>query len=54
MAANSNMIPKLKLALTDNVVRFSNPKETSLNDRVRDMLHEIFEGYEEFLGCTPD
>ncbi len=54
MAANSNMVPKLKLALIDNTVPLSKSRETSLNERVRDVLQEIFEGYEEFLGCTPD
>jgi hypothetical protein len=54
MAANSNIVPEVKLALNDNTVPFSKPREMSLNERVRHLLQEIFEGYEEFLGCTPD
>jgi hypothetical protein len=54
MAANPNIVPELKRTMGDNVVPFSKPKETSLNERVRHVLREIFEGYEEFLGCTPD
>jgi hypothetical protein len=54
MAANSNIVPEVKLARNDNAVPFSEPRETSLNERVRHVLQEIFEGYEEFLGWTPD
>lgn len=54
MAANSNMVPEVKLMLIQNTAPFAKPKETSLNERIRHVLQEIFEGYEEFLGCTPD
>lgn len=54
MAAHSNIVPGVKLALNDDTAPLSKRKETSLNERVRHVLQEIFEGYEEFLGCTPD
>jgi hypothetical protein len=54
MAANPNIVPPLKRALNDNIMPFSKPRETSLNQRIYNLLREIFEGYEEFLGRTPD
>jgi hypothetical protein len=30
------------------------PERTDLRRRIESLLHEIFEGHEEFLGCTPD
>jgi len=30
------------------------PKTAGQKPQVRDMVAEIFQGYEEFLGCTPN
>jgi hypothetical protein len=30
------------------------PEHASLRLRIESLLREIFEGHEEFLGCTPD
>lgn len=54
MAANPNIVPQLKLALENKSIPFPKPGETSLNRRIHDLLQEIFEGHEEYLGCTPD
>jgi hypothetical protein len=54
MAANPTIIPQLKLARENKSVPFPKPMETSLSQRIHNLLQEIFEGYEEFLGCTPD
>ncbi len=54
MAANPNIVPEMKLVLNDKSVPASRPSQTSVNQRIRNLLQEIFEGYEEFLGCTPD
>jgi hypothetical protein len=54
MAANPNIIPQLKLALNDKSVPISKPNETPLNQRIHNLLREIFEAHEEFLGYTPD
>lgn len=29
-------------------------KSAGLRQRIEVLLHKIFEGHEEFLGCTPD
>jgi hypothetical protein len=54
MAANPNIAPQVELPLTGKSVAFSKPREASLKKRIYNLLQEIFEGYEEFLGCTPD
>ncbi|MGA2356225.1 MAG: hypothetical protein ABSG02_17150 [Terriglobales bacterium] len=54
MAANPTIVPQLKLALENKRISFSKPREASLNERIHNLLQEIFEGYEEYLGCTPD
>jgi hypothetical protein len=30
------------------------PEAVDLRQRIESLLREIFEGHEEFLGCTPD
>jgi hypothetical protein len=54
MAANPNVIPRAKPALEKEIIRLCEPKRVSLKQRVRNLLVEMFKGYEEFLGWTPD
>ena len=54
MAANPNVIPRAKPALEKEIIRLCEPKRVGLKQRVRNLLVEMFKGYEEFLGWTPD
>jgi len=46
--------PEVELPVEKKPPQFHEPKPVSLKQRVRDLLVEIFEGHEEFLGWTPD
>jgi hypothetical protein len=48
--ANLNLNPKADQA----GLQISDSTGKSLLQRIEGVLHEIFEGHEEFLGCTPD
>lgn len=48
--ANVSLIPKADQA----GLQISESTPDSLLQRIEGLLHEVFEGHEEFLGCTPD
>jgi hypothetical protein len=54
MAANPNIAPQLELVPKKKNLEVLETESVSLKKRVRDLLMEIFEGHEEFLGRTPD
>ncbi|MGA7079439.1 MAG: hypothetical protein WBQ43_21955 [Terriglobales bacterium] len=54
MAANPNIAPQIERTFEQQTVRADDLWPVSLKQRVLDLLVEIFEGYEEFLGLTPD
>ncbi len=54
MAANPNVIEHAELASERESVQIAKPKPVTLKKRLRNLLHRIFEGHEEFLGRTPD
>jgi hypothetical protein len=51
MATNTILTPELKVS-TANRADESCP--VMLKQRLEKLLHEIFEGHEEYLGLTPD
>jgi len=54
MAANPNITPRVELVFEKKTVPACEPGRIGLKQRVRALLIEIFKGYEEFLGWTPD
>jgi hypothetical protein len=54
MAASPNVASQVKPVLEEKILRASDPQPVALKQRVRDLLVEIFEGYIEFLGWTPN
>jgi hypothetical protein len=54
MAANPNIAPQIERTFKQETVRADDQHPVGLTQRVFDLLLEIFEGYEEFLGWTPD
>jgi hypothetical protein len=36
------------------LIAASQPRAKSFLQRLEALLHSVFEGHEEFLGCTPD
>jgi hypothetical protein len=54
MAANPSFVPQAKLASEAQTLQIVEPSAVTLKKRIRDLLLEIFEGHEEFLGRTPD
>jgi hypothetical protein len=58
MASHSTSISELNVNINRNVVRQERATESctplTLKQRLEKLLCEIFEGYEEYLGVTPD
>jgi hypothetical protein len=62
MAASPRVAPQVEPGFEKKTLKLCEPKHSSKprpkaagqKPRVRDMVAEIFEGYEEFLGCTPN
>ncbi|HKM85460.1 MAG TPA: hypothetical protein VJW96_04585 [Terriglobales bacterium] len=62
MAASPCVAPQVKPVFKKRTLELCEPKHNpkprpktiGQKPRVRDLVAEIFEGYEEFLGCTPD
>jgi hypothetical protein len=54
MAANPSIIPQAKVAPDKQTIQIAEPNPLTLKKRVRDLLIEMLEGYQEFLGWTPD
>jgi hypothetical protein len=54
MAANPNVVPQLELASEKETTQKMEPETLTLKRRVRNLLIDIFEGHEDFLGRTPD
>jgi len=54
MAANPNITPQVKMVFDKKTMQVCDPKPVDLTQRIRDLLVEIFEEHEEFLGWTPD
>jgi hypothetical protein len=54
MVANPNIVPQLERATHKEPMQIAEPKPATLKKRVRDLLIDMFEGYQEFLGRTPD
>jgi hypothetical protein len=54
MAANPTVAPQAERVLEKKTLEVCDRRPLGLKQRVRDRLIEIFEGYEEFLGWTPD
>jgi len=58
MAANPIISPEEELAVEKKTLKVCEPKAKPRprgpKQPVRDLLFEIFEGHEEFLGLTPD
>jgi hypothetical protein len=53
MAAPS-IAPQVKFPLEKKTLSVWEPNPPDLKQRVRNLLLEIFDGHEEFLGWTPD
>jgi|HubBroStandDraft_6_1064221.scaffolds.fasta_scaffold43400_4 hypothetical protein len=59
MAANAIPTPELKVVVKKTVDENQNEANESsapvaLKQRLAKLLHEVFEGHEEYLGVTPD
>lgn len=54
MAANPNVVPRVKAVVEKEVIRLCEAEPLTLKQRVRNLLIKMFKGYEEFLGWTPD
>jgi hypothetical protein len=59
MAANAIPTPELKVVVKKTVDKNQNGANESsapaaLKQRFAKLLHEVFEGHEEYLGVTPD
>jgi hypothetical protein len=56
MVASPILAPEEDIAVVKKIrkVYVPTPKPVGRNERVREMLFEIFEGHEDFLGWTPD
>jgi hypothetical protein len=54
MAASPNVASQVKPAFEEKILRACDPQPVAMKQRVRDLLVEIFEGYIEFVGWTPD
>jgi|HubBroStandDraft_1064217.scaffolds.fasta_scaffold00030_46 hypothetical protein len=57
MAANPNIAPRVNPVnpvFEEKTMPVCDPQPLGLKERVRDLLVEIFERHEEFLGWTPD
>jgi hypothetical protein len=54
MAANPNVVTDMELASEKEGVEIAKAKPVILKKRIRNLLIDIFEGHEEFLGRTPD
>jgi hypothetical protein len=54
MAANPNVISQAKVAPDKQAMQIAEPMPVTLTYRLRDLLIQMFEGYQEFLGWTPD
>ena len=53
MAATS-IAPQVEPPVVEKTTQVSEPKALGPKPMGRDLLAEIFEGHEEFLGWTPD
>ncbi|MFZ0797202.1 MAG: hypothetical protein WCA13_19835 [Terriglobales bacterium] len=62
MAASPRVAPPVEPGFENKTLKLCEPKHkpkpkpktAGQKPRVRDLVAEIFEGYEEFLGCAPD
>ena len=62
MAASPRLAPQAEPSIEKRTLKLCEPKRNpktrpttqARKPRVRDLVAEIFEGYEEFLGCTPN
>jgi hypothetical protein len=54
MAANPNIVPQVTHDFEKHTMQLVESQPMSLRKRIRDLLHEMFEGHEDFLGRTPD
>jgi hypothetical protein len=56
MAAAPCVAPKVEPVFGKKTLKLCapKPKPVARKPRVRDLVAEIFEGYEELLGCTSD
>lgn len=54
MAANPKVVPQVDVAIDKTPIPRVAQKRVTLKKWVRELLCEIFEGYLEFLGWTPD
>jgi hypothetical protein len=52
--AAANIAPQVEPPVEKKIVRTYEPKPVAPKPPVRNLLSEIFEGHEEFLGWTPD
>jgi hypothetical protein len=53
MAANPNVVPRVKTVFKKENIKLCEPKPVTLRQRVRNLLTKIFKGHEEFVGWTP-
>jgi hypothetical protein len=54
MPASLEVAPQVEPYSQDETLKLREPKPVAPKRQVRSLLHEIFEGHEEFLGLTPD
>jgi hypothetical protein len=54
MAANPNIAPQIERTFKQETVQAHDLHPVGMKQRFLDLLLEIFEGYEDFLGWTPD
>ncbi len=54
MAANPNIARQIERTFGQEIVGAHDQQPVGLKQKVFDLLIGIFEGYEEFLGGTPD
>ena len=62
MAASPRIAPQVEPVFEKKTLKLCQPqhkpkprpKTAGQKPQVRDVVAEIFEGYEEFLGCTPN
>jgi hypothetical protein len=54
MAANPNVVPRVKTVFKKENIKLCESKRLTLEQRLRNLLIKMFKAYEEFLGWTPD
>ncbi len=54
MAASCIAPPEVEPPVEEKIKRVRQPEPVGPRRPLRDLLVKIFEGHQEFLGCTPD